>query len=94
MKKKVFMMLPCIAAIAIVSGYGSIKTYQSHTYDKYDLLTANVEALSDTESNGVRIKCYTSLTYEAGASVVKCTTCKSVSNYTDKWYNIHDYCFQ
>lgn len=46
MKKKVFMMLPCIAAVAIVSGYGGIKAYQSHAKDCENMLLQDVEALA------------------------------------------------
>ena len=51
MKKKVFMMLPCIAAIAIAIIVGK-KTFGSHAYVTSNLLMLNVEALSKTESAG------------------------------------------
>ncbi len=51
MKKKVFIMLPCIAVVAIVSGYGGIKAYQSHAKDCKNLLLQNVEALALGDDN-------------------------------------------
>ncbi|MDO4737311.1 MAG: hypothetical protein ACI3ZJ_07920 [Bacteroidaceae bacterium] len=49
MKKKI-MMLSCIAACAIVSGYVGMKAYESHAYESNSLLIQNVEALtSDIE---------------------------------------------
>lgn len=57
------------------------------------LFKQNVEALSQNEGNGTRIKCYTSFKYELGASVVDCSNCKPKENNTDVWYNIHDYCY-
>jgi hypothetical protein len=52
MKKKV-MMLSCIAAYAIVSGYVGMKAYESHAYEKnIELLSEDVEALSTCEGEG------------------------------------------
>lgn len=45
MKKKI-MMLSCIAACAIVSGYVGMKAYESHAYESNSLLMQNVEALT------------------------------------------------
>lgn len=45
MKKKVFMMLPCIAAVAIATVFGK-KTVESHAYETDGLLAQNVEALA------------------------------------------------
>jgi len=45
MKKKVIMMLPCIAAIAFVSFAGK-KAIESNADERNSLLMANVEALS------------------------------------------------
>lgn len=51
MKKKVFMMLPCIAAVAIVTVIGK-KTFESYAYKTNSLLMQNIEALTDNESEG------------------------------------------
>ena len=52
MKKKI-MMLSCIAACAIVSGYVGMKAYESHAYESNSLLMQNVEALTqDGGDNG------------------------------------------
>ena len=50
MKKK-FMMLSCIAAVAIATVVGK-KTYESHAYETNSLLMQNVEALTNNESEG------------------------------------------
>lgn len=51
MKKKVIMMLPCIAAVAFATVVGK-KTFESHAYETNSLLMQNVEALTDNESDG------------------------------------------
>ena len=47
MKKKIFLMLPCIAAVAIATFVGK-KTFESHAYETSSLLMQNVEALSQS----------------------------------------------
>ena len=95
MKKKTFLTTLSIAAVAIVSGYGGMKAYQSQADENLDLLANNVEALAQCDfSNKTKVKCYTSFVYEAGASVVDCTTCTTIDNQLDAWYNIHDYCWR
>lgn len=51
MKKKI-MMLSCIAACAIVSGYVGMKAYESHAYESNSLLMQNVEALTQSNDSG------------------------------------------
>lgn len=52
MKKKTFLTTLSIAALAIVSGYGGIKAYQTQV-DGLGLLTINdVEALADDSPEG------------------------------------------
>ena len=46
MKKKIFLMLPCIAAVAIATFVGK-KTFESHAYETSSLLMQNVEALAE-----------------------------------------------
>ena len=46
MKKKFFLMLPCIAAVAIATFVGK-KTFESYAYEASSLLMQNVEALAD-----------------------------------------------
>lgn len=50
-------MLPCIAAVAIISGYGGMKTYLLQAKNSYELLAQNAEALSQNEG-GFFIPCY------------------------------------
>lgn len=47
MKKEVFLMLPCIAAIAIATFVGK-KSFVSNLYEGNELLVQNVEALSSS----------------------------------------------
>ena len=58
-------------------------------------LESNASALSSSSNGfGARVKCYTSLEYESGSQVVDCVTCTLQRNQTDKWYNLHDYCYE
>lgn len=50
MNKKKFLTTLSIAAVAIVSGYGGMKAYQSHAVNYSDLLAENIDALSNGES--------------------------------------------
>lgn len=47
MKKKVYLMLSCIAAVAIATFVGK-KAFESHAYETNNLLIQNVEALSQS----------------------------------------------
>ena len=49
MNKKRIIKTLGLAAVVIISGYGGMKTYQSHT-DNVNLLLENVEAMSQVES--------------------------------------------
>lgn len=91
MKKKSILALG-IAALAIVSGYGGMKIFQSRCTNANSLMAMNVEALSNTEASSKRFKCYTSFVYEAGSAVVDCTTCTLFHNHSDALLNFHDYC--
>lgn len=51
MKKKVFLMLPCIAAVAIAT-FISKKSFESKSMGYEVLLAQNVEALSKDEGGG------------------------------------------
>jgi hypothetical protein len=46
MNKKKILTTLSIAAVAIVSGYGGMKAYQSHDVYPSDLLSQNIEALA------------------------------------------------
>jgi len=46
--KKIILMLPCIAAVAIATFVGK-QAYESNAYESNELLMANVEALADNE---------------------------------------------
>ena len=52
MKKKVFLMLPCIAAVTIATIVGK-KTLDSNAVNCNELFAQNVEALSYVEENNV-----------------------------------------
>lgn len=77
MKKKTFLTTLSIAALAIVSGYGGIKAYQTQV-DGLGLLTINdVEALADDSPEGDNNKyylhhfsCSATATTEAEATVL------------------------
>ncbi len=79
------------ASVFVIASFGSYKVYSNYTQNnEFAILKANVEALANGESEGPRVKYYTSFTYEYGASVVDYTTCKTKENRTDTWYNLHD----
>lgn len=50
MNRKNILTTLSIAAVAIVSGYGGMKAYQSHADANQLLITEDVEALSKCES--------------------------------------------
>lgn len=92
MRKKV-ISLSCVAIAAALIGVFAYQNTTNNGNRNSLLLKQNVEALSQDEGMGNRIKCYSSLVYEAGASVVDCSDCTSKENKTDAWYSFHDYCF-
>lgn len=57
MKKKILMMLPCIAAVTIATFVGK-KTFELNAFGGDTLLAQDVEALSQGESGGIFIPCY------------------------------------
>ena len=90
MNKKV-MKAAFVAAIAMVRGINVFNTQKSEVLS--DIALANVEALADYEDSGTeQIKCYSSLVYEKGASVVDCSTCQSVEDKTDKFWSLSGKC--
>ena len=90
MNKKV-MKAAFVAANAMVSGIYVLNTQKSEVLS--DIALANVEALADYEDSGTeQIKCYSSLVYEKGASVVDCSTCQSVEDKTDKFWSLSGKC--
>lgn len=89
MRKVKIIFALCAAVLSAVGYFGYQRVSVS---SKSDLFLANIEALSETESGAHRMKCYTSLVYEEGSSVVECSTCKLVENHSDAWYNFHDWC--
>ena len=64
MKKK-FLLLPCIAAVAIATFVGTTP-FDSNVGGSNNLLLANVEALSENEGSPNSVKCGTRETYESG----------------------------
>ena len=90
MNKKV-MKAVFVAAIAMVSGINVFNAQKSEVLS--DVALSNVEALADYEDSGTeQIKCYSSLVYEKGASVVDCSTCQSVEDKTDKFWSLSGKC--
>ncbi len=60
-----------------------------------DVQLANIEALSNGENyEAKKYKCYTSFKYETGSLVVNCLNCSFLQNYTDSFWNLHDYCYR
>lgn len=90
--KRNFLSMGCLI-MAFVLLWTNYHGNSESSNVKSVLLKQNVEALTQGENPGVRVKCYTSLKYEFGHYVVDCTTCSMVFNASDEWYNIHDYCF-
>lgn len=89
LRKSVLASLAIVGASAIVVA----TSYRPHADRRSNLVLKNVEALTRGEGNtNLPIKCYTSLVYERGSEVVLCSTCKSVKNKTDAWYNLADHC--
>lgn len=91
MKKKFSI---CIAAVGmtVVSAF----SYKSFCIDAdhFDLLTENVEALTNDESSGTRYKCYSSTHYKENACVVFCDDCKMHRHQTDDLFCTHDWCYR
>lgn len=50
MNKKKILTTLSIAAVAILSGYGGMKAYQSHASINMSIFTEDIEALSKCES--------------------------------------------
>lgn len=91
-----FVKAAFATACVVAAGMGCFKAYNASNQSESSMLLAeNVEALSqeDGDSGKTRVKCYSSLVYEAGASVVDCATCKSAVNKTDALFCMHDYCW-
>lgn len=97
MKKKVLMMLPCIAAIAIATFIGK-KTFESHAYETKNLLIQNVEALSqssDYVENTVLVRyardgyCWKSDTNYSDCPIME-SHGESCKFYTIEWTKDHD----
>ena len=89
--KKNILKVAFVVAIAMVSGINVFNTQKSEVLS--DIALANVEALADYEDSGTeQIKCYSSLVYEKGASVVDCSTCQSVEDKTDKFWSLSGKC--
>lgn len=78
------------ATFACIAGYGVYTSQQESGLS--ELALANIEALANGEGSGEIIKCYSSLEYELGSSVVDCANCELVENKTDKWYSLSDEC--
>lgn len=91
-----FLKTTFATACVVAAGMGCFKAYNASNQSESSMLLAeNVEALSsgDGDSGGTLLKCYTSFVYEAGSSVVDCSTCKTREDQSDAWYNIHDKCW-
>lgn len=94
MKKRIFA--PVLGVVVLgLSAYAGYRTYDAYSgVSESDLLLANAEALAQKEGSGERVKCYSSLHYELGATTVLCSTCKEQENSTDDLFCFHDYCYR
>lgn len=54
MKKKAFLTLPCIAAVAIATFVGK-KAFESNALERNSILLENVEALTKPEQYGYKV---------------------------------------
>ena len=92
MKKKVFLMLPCIAALAIAIVVGK-KTYELHAYETNSLLMQNVEALSSSgDAPGNYNICYSESRVAKGHTYYDCGSCDKV--YDEKGKGTYSKCFK
>lgn len=89
MNLKKSSIVAIIATTGCIAGILGLKSENKRECSTFAL--ANIEALSKSEGSG-RYKCYSSLVYEYGASVVECSTCQLMEDSSDAWYCIHDYC--
>ena len=87
-------MLSCIAAVAIVLGYGGIKAYQQYAKDCENMLLQNVEALAateeDTDGNKYHNKVVLVIGTEASTHIIKVSeteerTCYDVTTISVEW---------
>lgn len=53
---------------------------------------ANIEALSENESNEEKKTCYNTITSQDGCQVRYCNTCEYLDNSTKTWYAPSDKC--
>jgi len=91
MKKKTFLTTLSIAAVAIISGYGGMRSFLPQDLDRKQLLSENIEALSGDETSQKKQTCYNTITAKDGCMVRYCVTCKFVPG-TDPWYAPSDEC--
>lgn len=97
MKKKILLMLPCIAAVATATFVGT-KSLKANASESNDLLMANVEALSAKESyvdNEVAVRygssyanCYHRHTYYSPCNDKDHD--KTCEIKTERWDNHHE----
>lgn len=90
MKKKNFFVL-AVLCLALVVGIFSKVNSTNHNLSTLQL--QNLEAFSEEEESG-RYRCYSSIVYKEGASVVECSTCESREDHTDALFCFHDWCYR
>lgn len=90
MKKKGFLMLSCIAAVAIVSVYGGIKAYQPYAENCENMLLQNVEALAaggDNDGDGKKYHHKSTLTTPCGEGIHYITVSEKESKICHDTYS-------
>ena len=91
MKKKGFLMLSCIAAVAIATFVGK-KTFESHAYETSSLMMQNVAALSSNDNASQRYHlCYYESKVSKGRTYYDCGPCEKV--YDEKGVGTVSKCF-
>lgn len=91
MKKKVFKMLPCIAAVGIAVFIGK-KYYDSHVSEANGLLMQNVAALSSGEAAQRYNLCYFESKVVKGRTYYDCVNCQT-KVYDEKGVGTVSKCF-
>ncbi len=92
MKKKVLMMLPCIAAVAIATIVGK-RTLGSNAYETSSLLMQNVAALSSGgDAPGNYNICYSESKVAKGHTYYDCGSCDKI--YDEKGKGTYSKCFK
>lgn len=83
MKGKLFIGL-AFAALATGGCFLAGNSTPRHQFTPEEI--ANIEALTENESNEDKKTCYSSITSQDGCQVRYCPTCEYLDNSTKTWY--------